>query len=50
VEAVEAANMEAEIEMDSGCGSCPYRHRWVDLEVVNCDDLEERVVTLALIL
>jgi hypothetical protein len=39
-EAAEAADVEGEIEMDSGCGSCPYRRQGVDLEVVNCNDSE----------
>jgi hypothetical protein len=46
-EVVEATDIEEEIEMNSGYASCPYRHRGVDLEVVNCDDSKERVAALA---
>jgi hypothetical protein len=41
---VEAADIEAEIDVDSGYGgSRPCRRR----EVVNCEDSEERVAALA---
>jgi hypothetical protein len=41
----EAADIEAEIDVDSGYGgSRPCHHR----EVVNCEDSEERVAALAL--
>jgi hypothetical protein len=54
VEAAEAADTEAEIDVDWGFGSCPYHRRGVvnceDSEegVVNCEDSEEGVAALAL--
>jgi 2-methylisocitrate lyase-like PEP mutase family enzyme len=38
-EVAEAADIEVEIDMDSGYGSHPCRRR----EVANCEDSEERV-------
>jgi hypothetical protein len=39
----EAADIEAEIDVDSGYGSRPCHRR----EVVNCEDSEKRVAALA---
>jgi hypothetical protein len=43
VEVAEAADIEAEIDVDSRYGSHPYHRQ----EVVNCEVSEERVAALA---